>query len=158
MRAVELAQAEGEAEAEGGGPGGPAWSVPKVYWVVIPERAARAMLSALLEAGQNPVENLRPDGPLPSMVTADELVTTVVDGTRYLEAKAAALRAHATQIAVDGPFFALSNGIRQPMLALEHYRLVRGVPGGPKDADGRETDLFAGVAALGDQEGGGPAG
>ena len=59
--------------------------------------------------------------------------------------KSTALRAHASQIAVDGPFFSLSNGVGQPMLALEFYRLVRGVPGGPKDADGRETDLFAGL-------------
>jgi N-acetyl-1-D-myo-inositol-2-amino-2-deoxy-alpha-D-glucopyranoside deacetylase len=135
MRAVELAEAAG--------PGGDAWVVPKVYWVVIPERAARAALTALSERGQNPFESWAGDGPLPSMFTPDELVTTVVDGRSYAEAKTAAMRAHASQIAVDGPFFALSNGVGQPLMTLEYYRLVRGVPGGAKDDDGRETDLFA---------------
>ena len=31
------------------------------------------------------------------------------------------------------------------LLAVEHYRLVRGEVGSPFDADGHETDLFAGV-------------
>jgi N-acetyl-1-D-myo-inositol-2-amino-2-deoxy-alpha-D-glucopyranoside deacetylase len=135
MRAVEL--------AAGPGPGGKPWPVPKVYWVVIPERAARAMLAQLVEAGHSPFDGISPDGPLPTMFVPDEQVTTVIDGSGQVERKAAALRAHATQIAVDGPFFALSNGIGQPVLGLEFYRLVHGVPGGAKDADGRETDLFA---------------
>jgi len=136
MRAVELA---GRA-----GPGGDAWDVPKVYWVVIPERAARAALAALAQAGQNPFEGMfDPDGLLPSMFTPDELVTTVIDGSPWQDAKTAALRAHATQIAVDGAFFALSNGVGQPLLAMEFHRLVRGVPGDGKDDDGRERDLFA---------------
>ena len=137
MRAVELA-------ALHGGPGGPAWEVPKVYWVVIPERAARAALAALSAAGENPFEGqFEPDGPLPTMFTPDELVTSMIDGAPWRQAKVAALRAHATQIAVDGPFFALSNGVGQPLLVTEHYRLVHGVPGAATDADGRESDLFA---------------
>jgi N-acetyl-1-D-myo-inositol-2-amino-2-deoxy-alpha-D-glucopyranoside deacetylase len=55
------------------------------------------------------------------------------------------MRAHATQIAVDGPFFALSNNLGQEVLGIEYYRLVRGESAGAKDADGRETDLFAGI-------------
>jgi N-acetyl-1-D-myo-inositol-2-amino-2-deoxy-alpha-D-glucopyranoside deacetylase len=140
MRAVELA-------ADGSGPGGDAWQVPKVYWLVIPERLARQLLTSLSAVGQNPFEGWAGDGPLPSMMVPDELVTTVIDGSAYLAAKDAALRAHASQIAVDGPFFALSNGVGQPMVALEFYQLVHGVPGGPKDADGREIDLFAGLAS-----------
>jgi N-acetyl-1-D-myo-inositol-2-amino-2-deoxy-alpha-D-glucopyranoside deacetylase len=141
MRGIEL--------AEKPGPGGDAWSVAKVYWVVIPERAARALFAALSAAGGNPFDGWAGDGPLPSMFTPDELVTTVVDGTDHLEAKTAAMRAHASQIVVDGSFFALSNQVGQPLTALEYYRLARGVPGGPKDADGRETDLFAGLTASG---------
>jgi N-acetyl-1-D-myo-inositol-2-amino-2-deoxy-alpha-D-glucopyranoside deacetylase len=55
------------------------------------------------------------------------------------------MRAHATQIAVDGPFFALSNMVGQEVLGTEYYKLVRGELAGERDADGRETDLFAGV-------------
>jgi N-acetyl-1-D-myo-inositol-2-amino-2-deoxy-alpha-D-glucopyranoside deacetylase len=79
---------------------------------------------------------------------ADEEVTTEIDGTAYLAAKTAALRAHRTQIAVDGPFFALSNMVGQRIGAREYYTLLAG-PLGPLGAAagrrGREQDLFAGL-------------
>ena len=56
----------------------------------------------------------------------------------------AALRAHATQIAVDGPFFALSNNVGNEVWGTEFFRLAKGRPG-PVDEHGLETDLFAGV-------------
>ena len=40
---------------------------------------------------------------------------------------------------------ALSNNLGSQVLATEYYRLVRGAVAAPFDADGRETDLFAGV-------------
>ena len=36
------------------------------------------------------------------------------------------MRAHATQIEVDGPFFALSNNVGQQAMGVEHYVLARG--------------------------------
>jgi N-acetyl-1-D-myo-inositol-2-amino-2-deoxy-alpha-D-glucopyranoside deacetylase len=140
MRAVTLAADPG--------PGGEPWRIAKVYWVVIPEGAARTMLAALSEAGENPFSGWHADRPLPSMFVPDHLVSTLIDGTAYRELKADALRAHATQVAVDGAFFALSNGIGQPLMAMEAYQLARGAPGDPRDAEGRETDLFAGLTAL----------
>ena len=75
---------------------------------------------------------------------ADEQVTTQIDATDYLAAKVAAMRAHATQISVDGPFFALSNKIAQRALGTEYYTLLAGRPA-DQAATGRETDLFAGL-------------
>ncbi len=75
---------------------------------------------------------------------ADELVTTDVDGTAQLAAKTAAMRAHATQISVDGSFFALSDGVGQRILGHEYYTLLAGQPG-PPGPGGREDDLFAGL-------------
>jgi N-acetyl-1-D-myo-inositol-2-amino-2-deoxy-alpha-D-glucopyranoside deacetylase len=74
----------------------------------------------------------------------DDQVSTEIDGSAYLAAKTAAMRAHATQITVHEPFFALSNWVGQRILAREYYTLLAGprVPSGP---DGRETDLFAGL-------------
>jgi len=141
MRAVDLAASPDPS----GGDEAPGWDVPKVYWAAIPEGLMRSMLRTLAEAGENPFEGWSPDGPLPSMVVPDDEVSTAVDGSAYVEAKAAALRAHATQINVEGPFFALSNGVGQPLAGYEFYRLVKGEPAGPRDADGRETDLFAGT-------------
>jgi N-acetyl-1-D-myo-inositol-2-amino-2-deoxy-alpha-D-glucopyranoside deacetylase len=61
------------------------------------------------------------------------------------------MRAHATQIAVDAPFFALSNQIRHEASGVECYTLLAGPrapgapdgPAGPAGPGGRETDLFA---------------
>jgi N-acetyl-1-D-myo-inositol-2-amino-2-deoxy-alpha-D-glucopyranoside deacetylase len=70
-------------------------------------------------------------------------VTAEIDGTAYFGRKLAAMRAHATQITVDAPFFALSNQIRHEALGVEYYTLLAG-PRGPADGPGgRETDLFA---------------
>jgi N-acetyl-1-D-myo-inositol-2-amino-2-deoxy-alpha-D-glucopyranoside deacetylase len=74
----------------------------------------------------------------------DGQVTTEIDGTGYLAAKAAAMRAHATQIAVHEPFFALSNGVGQRILGQEYYTLLAG-PRGEPGPGGREADLFAGL-------------
>jgi N-acetyl-1-D-myo-inositol-2-amino-2-deoxy-alpha-D-glucopyranoside deacetylase len=53
-------------------------------------------------------------------------VTTRIDATAYLDAKLAAMRAHATQITVSPPYFALSNNIRQEALGTECYTLLAG--------------------------------
>lgn len=135
MRAVELAA---------GSPDG--WRVPKVYWTVVPAGLMRAFLAQVeASGGDNPFQGWRADGPLPSMFVPDDVVTTHIDATAYVTRKADAMRAHATQIAVDGPLFALSNGVDQPLVGTEFYQLALGEPGSDTDADGRERDLFAGV-------------
>jgi len=55
------------------------------------------------------------------------------------------MRAHATQIEVDGPFFALSNNLGLQVWGYEYYTLVKGVKAEPFDSDGHETDLFSGL-------------
>jgi N-acetyl-1-D-myo-inositol-2-amino-2-deoxy-alpha-D-glucopyranoside deacetylase len=57
-----------------------------------------------------------------------------------------AMAAHLTQIALDGPFFALSNNIGLQVWGNEYYTLVKGDRSGPFDEMGRETDLFAGIS------------
>ena len=57
-------------------------------------------------------------------------VTTVIDATAYLDAKTAAMRAHATQIAVSPPFFTLTNNVLHPLSGVECYTLLAG-PRGP---------------------------
>jgi N-acetyl-1-D-myo-inositol-2-amino-2-deoxy-alpha-D-glucopyranoside deacetylase len=69
----------------------------------------------------------------------DDQVTAEIDAEAYLDAKRAALRAHETQITVDGDYFALSNEIGQRILATEYYTQLAG----PRLAAGeRERDLF----------------
>jgi N-acetyl-1-D-myo-inositol-2-amino-2-deoxy-alpha-D-glucopyranoside deacetylase len=66
-------------------------------------------------------------------------ITTVIDVRDSLEAKIAALRSHVTQVTVDPPRFALSNGVAQRIGEAEYFTLVRG-PG-----EGAATDLFGGL-------------
>jgi len=138
MRALDLAADESYG-------GGEPWEVGKVYWCAVPISWWRESLRALRASGdETTFEGLDPDGELP-FGTPDELVTTVVEGPEHVSAKLAAMRAHATQITVDGPFFALSNNLGNEVWSREAYQLVRGRLGPERDADGRETDLFTGL-------------
>lgn len=118
--------------------------VAKFYWTATPRSVLRRGFEALKASGSSyfavdSVEEL-PFG------VEDDVITTVVDARAYAEAKLAALRAHATQVSVEGPFFALSNMLGREVLAVEHFRLAHGELGPDRDADGRETDLFSGIA------------
>jgi N-acetyl-1-D-myo-inositol-2-amino-2-deoxy-alpha-D-glucopyranoside deacetylase len=74
--------------------------------------------------------------------TDDDKVTAEIDAGEYLDSKLAAMRAHATQIAVDSPFFALSDMVGQKALGTEYYTLLAGPAW---TGEGREPDLFAGL-------------
>ncbi|MGH3328052.1 MAG: N-acetyl-1-D-myo-inositol-2-amino-2-deoxy-alpha-D-glucopyranoside deacetylase [Streptomycetales bacterium] len=142
MRALDLAADPSYRRA----PGDP-WRVGKVYWTCVPRSVVEEGLAALRGAGDDTsFEGLEKAEDVPFAVP-DELVTARIDGTAYVEAKVAAMRAHATQISVDGPFFALSNNLGQQVWAQEYYRLVRGGRGPEAGPDGRERDLFAGLPA-----------
>ncbi|MGW6915774.1 N-acetyl-1-D-myo-inositol-2-amino-2-deoxy-alpha-D-glucopyranoside deacetylase [Kitasatospora sp. NPDC054939] len=121
---------------------GPAWRIAKVYWNRMPrsviERGLRETAAAAPFPGVADVSDV------PGVVD-DAVVTAVLDGSAHAARKAAAMAAHATQITVDGAFFALSNDLGQPLVATEYYELVHGRAGSPLP----ETDLFAGLPAGG---------
>ncbi len=122
---------------------GDSWEIAKIYWSATKESRMRDGLRRMRDAG-TPFFDIDPDGEMPSFVTPDELVTTEIDGRDRVEQKLAAMRAHATQIAVDGPFFALSNNVGNEAWGIESFRLAKGVLG--DRGEGVEDDLFAGVA------------
>ncbi len=122
---------------------GAAWAVAKAYWCAIPRSELRAAAEAMREAAQ-PLFDVVDAEDLP-MGTPDDLVTTSIDARDHLPAKVAAMKAHATQIQVDGPFFALSNNIANRAFAVEYYQLVRGTRGPAGDGSRYEPDLFAGL-------------
>jgi N-acetyl-1-D-myo-inositol-2-amino-2-deoxy-alpha-D-glucopyranoside deacetylase len=124
---------------------GEAWDIAKIYWGAMSESRMRASLRALREAGDTTTfEGMDPDGPLPHFITPDEDLAAVVDATDYVARKLDAMRAHATQITTDGPFFALSNNQGNVVWGLEFFRIAKGERG-PVGEDGLETDLFAGI-------------
>ena len=124
---------------------GEPWDIAKIYWVAMSESRMRAGLRRLRDSGDTTTfEGMDPDGPLPPFITPDELISCMVDGNDFADAKMRAMKAHATQIEVDGPFFALSNNLGNQIWGAEAYRIAKGTPG-PTNADGHEEDLFAGL-------------
>ena len=119
---------------------GAAWDVAKIYHCVIPNSFLQAGIDALKAAGDTEFFGADRAEDLPFGVP-DEMVTTIVNAEEFIEAKMAAMRAHATQIAVDGPFFALSNHLGQKIWGTECFRLVHGELG----TRPVEADLFAGL-------------
>jgi len=123
---------------------GEPWDVAKVYWSAMSASRMRDGLRALRAAGDTTTfEGMDPEN-LPPMVSEDADLDAAVDGLAYLDVKMDALRAHATQVTLDGPFFALSNNLGQQVWGTEFFRLAKGARG-PVGADGLEEDLFAGL-------------
>lgn len=119
------------------------WEIQKIYWNAMPKSILAKEMAAMNEIGSSffGVDNV---DELP-FAKADELVTAAIDANEYVELKMAAMRAHATQIEIDGPFFALSNHLGLQVWGTEYYSLVKGAASEPLNEDGRETDLFSGI-------------
>lgn len=135
MRAAELAADQSA--------GDQAWQVSKVYWNTMPRSVLAAGMAAMKEAGTD-FFGMETVGDVP-FAKPDEFVTSAIDGTQFVDQKMAALAAHATQITMDGPFFALSNLLGSKVWGTEYYTLARGQKSEPYDSNGWELDLFAGI-------------
>lgn len=120
---------------------GAAWSVPKLYYAALPVSFLRMGWEAMREMGEEAPFGVTAPEDLP-FGDPDETVTTRIDARDFLDAKMDAMRAHRTQIEVDGPFFALSNNVGQRAFGLEHFRLIQGSPPAAGEV---EEDLFAGI-------------
>ncbi|WP_436761588.1 N-acetyl-1-D-myo-inositol-2-amino-2-deoxy-alpha-D-glucopyranoside deacetylase [Streptosporangium sp. V21-05] len=129
------------------------WRVAKVYHTAMPRSVMYRTEEAMRERGApflaEPVDDL-PFG------CRDKDVTTEIDARAHIGRKIDAMRAHATQISVNPPWYALSNNVGQEVLGVEHFVLRSGVPGpagpgAPVEVGGigepydREDDLFAGI-------------
>ncbi|WP_329220745.1 N-acetyl-1-D-myo-inositol-2-amino-2-deoxy-alpha-D-glucopyranoside deacetylase [Streptomyces sp. NBC_01485] len=135
VRAVELAESAG-------------WRIPKVYVNRVPRSVTEAAFARLQEELPGlPFTKSAVVSDVPGVVDDDRVTAEIgVGGGAYASAKAAAMRAHATQVEVapGERYFALSNELAQPVFATEYYELVRGEPARSRSRS-RETDLFAGV-------------
>src|ERR1700710_182323 len=124
---------------------GPPWEISKIYWGAMSESRMRAGLRALRDAGDTTAfEGMEPDGPLPPFIVPDDMLSTVIEGNEFADAKMRAMKSYPTQIQLDGPFFAMSNNLGNQMWGSEFFRLVKGQQG-PVNEEGLETDLFAGL-------------
>jgi N-acetyl-1-D-myo-inositol-2-amino-2-deoxy-alpha-D-glucopyranoside deacetylase len=140
MRAVDLAERPA---------GRPGWAVPAVHWVQVAvswaqddRRAVRAAAAAgrLPQPMRPPVEGAEP----PAAVVDDAALDVVLrsdPGDRA--AVRAALRAHASQVRLSPPWFALTDDVAHRLPTAEGFRRVRGPAVDPtrRPAD----DLFVGL-------------
>ncbi|MBU3692243.1 MAG: N-acetyl-1-D-myo-inositol-2-amino-2-deoxy-alpha-D-glucopyranoside deacetylase [Candidatus Nanopelagicaceae bacterium] len=133
MRAAEIARAQG-------------WEIKKIYWNTIPKSVIEQGIEAMKGTG-NQFFGVDKAEDFP-FAQPDELVTTVIDAESYAQRKMQAMKAHPTQISVDGPFFALSDNLGFKVWGQEFYRLVYGEKGNVLNQDGRETDLFSGISTT----------
>jgi len=130
MKAAELSAALG-------------WDIPKIYWNVMPRSVVQKGMDAMREIGSDFFGAESIDD-LP-FVKDDSFVHAVIDGNKYVELKKDAMKAHRTQIAVDGPFFALSNLLGMQVFGYEYYTRVKGASGSDLNEEGYERDLFSGI-------------
>jgi len=130
MRAAEIAETKG-------------WKIEKIYWNTMPRSVIQMGIEKMKEVGSDFFGAESADD-LP-FAKPDELVTTVVHASEFVQQKLDAMKAHATQIAVDGPFFALSNNLGLSVWGDEYYTLAKGEKAAPFDENGRELDIFSGV-------------
>jgi N-acetyl-1-D-myo-inositol-2-amino-2-deoxy-alpha-D-glucopyranoside deacetylase len=119
------------------------WQIQKIYWNTMPKSVLAESMAKMKEMGSDFFGADNVDD-LP-FAKEDSFVTTLIDGNSYVDAKMAAMKAHHTQISLDGPFFALSNNLGLQVWGHEYYTLVKGEKSAPFDANGRESDLFSGV-------------
>ncbi|MCW2672414.1 MAG: 1D-myo-inosityl-2-acetamido-2-deoxy-alpha-D-gluc opyranosidedeacetylase [Frankiales bacterium] len=120
---------------------GEPWTVAKLYWTAFPKSVLQAGIDRLKASGATNFFGADSADDLP-FGNPDEEVTTEIDARAHLDAKVAAMRAHTSQISVDGPFFALSDNVGQQAMGVEYYVLAKGVRA---VASGREPDVFGGA-------------
>jgi len=111
------------------------WSPRKLYYTVIPRSAMKAFMEQMPEeARQQGLSMLIPGTP-------DELITTRVDVSEFVDRKREAFAAHMSQIDPNSWFANMADQIYRLAFGTEHYQLARGKPG----SELPESDLFAGI-------------
>jgi N-acetyl-1-D-myo-inositol-2-amino-2-deoxy-alpha-D-glucopyranoside deacetylase len=129
MRAAELAGADAPA---------------KIYWTAVPKSVLAAGMEHFAESSENPFEGATHVDELP-FGTPDPEIAARIDARASHPAKAAATRAHASQIPADSWLHSLASSFGEDFMGVEYYVLAAGERGPGAGPEGWETDLFAGL-------------
>ena len=118
---------------------GPPFAPSKLYYNVWPAERFRQIHAKFKELGrESPF-----DEKWLARLTRDEPFTTTVDITGFQEVRGNALKAHATQVDPNSPFwFGLPPEVMADIFPVDQFRLALSAIG---DTDVTEDDLFAGV-------------
>jgi mycothiol S-conjugate amidase len=118
---------------------GPVFAPAKLYYSVWPAERFRQIHAKFLELGlESPFSEDRL-----SRLTRDDPYTTEIDVLGFQEVRGKALKAHATQVDPNSPFwFGLPPDVMKEIHPVDQFRLALSRLGGTEVT---ETDLFAGV-------------
>jgi mycothiol conjugate amidase Mca len=123
---------------------GPAWAPTRLYYSVFPRSAMQRFAERMREAGiETPFSRPAEEADAPTVETPfgvpDEVVTTTVDVSAYVQTKRAALESHRTQMGPEQFFMKLPPQLFADAFGRESFQRVAGA--GEPD----ETDLFSGL-------------
>jgi mycothiol conjugate amidase Mca len=122
---------------------GPAWVPLKLYEMSRPRELTQSAWEQMRERGlKTPLDN--PDYDIARFTVPIAQITTALDVSAYMQRKRAALIEHRTQIATDGPFFAMPEDIGRQWFGMEYFTLLQSRVALP-EREGYEDDLFAGL-------------
>ena len=113
----------------------------KLYYTAVPRSAVAGFMRRMREAGVEVPGEIEEPAEDPPFGTPDELITTVVDVTPYVDRKRLALAAHATQISENSFFLGLPPDVQRLVFGTEAFVRHRDETG----AATPEDDLFAGL-------------
>ena len=122
--------------AAGGGP------TPVVYYVCYPRSNFKRMWQQMIDNGITPpFASLEVD----KIGSPDEMVTTTVDVSEYVEVKIASLACHRTQMDPNGAFAQLPEHLTKEMMSTEYFALaIAGESSGQNAGEsGKGRDLLA---------------
>jgi LmbE family N-acetylglucosaminyl deacetylase len=116
--------------------GAQAWKPRLLYYICFPRSTFRRIWQQMLDASITPpFASLE----IESLGTPDELVTTVVDLSAYVEVTIASLNCPSTQMDPNGPFAQLPQQMMREFMSTEHFTLAM-----PEGA-GEVAGLLAGL-------------
>ena len=120
----------------GSGRGASPWRPRLLYWVCFPRSNFRRMWQLMIDAGITPPFASQE---VETIGTPDELVTTVVDVSTYVDVKIESLNCHRTQIDPNGPFSQLPEELLRESMSTEYFAMAA-----PEGAN-KDADLLAGL-------------
>jgi N-acetyl-1-D-myo-inositol-2-amino-2-deoxy-alpha-D-glucopyranoside deacetylase len=111
------------------------WRPRKLYYTAIPRSLMKAFMEQMPEEARQQGTGMTIPG------TPDELVTSRVDVSEYVDRKREAFAAHVSQNDPNSWFTTMADQIYKLAFGTEYYQLARGKPG----SELPENDLFVGI-------------
>jgi N-acetyl-1-D-myo-inositol-2-amino-2-deoxy-alpha-D-glucopyranoside deacetylase len=111
------------------------WRPRKLYYAAIPRSAMKAFMEQMPDEARQQGVGMQIPG------TPDELITTKVDVSDFVDRKREAFAAHVSQNDPKSWFASMADQIYRLAFGTEHFQLARGKPG----SELPESDLFVGI-------------